>query len=106
VSQALKFGTLSLQLSEHTPAQLLSSFKISFPAGLLNPPSPFLLASQIQPLLTIVRVYTLYLFTYLVTYLLVQHSRLTYRQKVPSLYDLAHSFTCIQTHARTLSYDQ
>ena len=68
LSQALKFGTLSLQLSKRTFAQLLSaviSKQLNFSSWPSDPLSSFLLAPQIQLPLTIVRVYKFIIFTYL-----------------------------------------
>ena len=71
VLQLLKFGTLSLRLFECVPAMIPFAINSrattsSWPSNLLSASS---LAPQIRLWLTIVRVYKLYLLTYLLTYL-------------------------------------
>ena len=62
VLQALKFGTLSLQLSESAPAQLLPPLSKNWLSNIL---SSFLPVHPIQRQLTVVRVHKLYFLTYL-----------------------------------------
>jgi len=70
VLQLLKFGTLSLRLFECVPAMTLSAIN-SRPTTSNRPSNPLsasCLEPQIRLWLTIVRVYELYLLTYLLTY--------------------------------------
>jgi len=69
-SQPLKSGTLSLYLSVPVPV-LIPSVVNSRPTAASRPSNPLNhspLAPQIRPLLTIVRVYKLYLLTYLLKF--------------------------------------
>jgi len=74
VLQLLKSGTLSLGLFECVPAMILSAINSrpttsSWPSNQVSASS---LAPQIRLWLTIVRVYKLYLLTYLLTYIFLQ----------------------------------